>query len=342
MEWWTAPLHDSGIPLPHHSNTPLLRACRHGCLPCDGDAIRGRVARRQSSGAAGGGRGGTAASRTTGGTAQPVSRRQRNRAPERPRGARAGAGHAGAVRAACSRRKKLHAESGGAFDITVAPLVRCWGFMGGDGRMPGPEEVAEARARVGMGLVQLRPEDFTVRFAREGVMLDLGAIGKGYAVERAARSAARGGCHQRAAAWRHQHSAGDRTAAGRGVLEDRDRDALHLHRTRHQRCWPPCRSKTRPCPSLACWGNSFQVGGRTFGHIIDPRTGEPALGTVLAAVVLPSATETDALSTALLTLGSAGHERIASLRPGMRTVVVSECGGQLSVEAKGIEVRSGG
>ena len=86
----------------------------------------------------------------------------------------------------------------------------------------------------------------------------------------------------------------------------------------------------------AVWGNSFQVAGRTYGHIIDPRTGEPAIGTVLAAVVLPSATETDALSTALLTLGAAGHDAIASLRPSMRTLVVSESGGKLSVEAKGI------
>src|SRR5208282_81828 len=57
--------------------------------------------------------------------------------------------------------QKLHDESGGAFDITIAPLVRCWGFMGGDGRMPRPEEVAEARVKVGMGLVHLGPEDFT-------------------------------------------------------------------------------------------------------------------------------------------------------------------------------------
>ena len=90
------------------------------------------------------------------------------------------------------------------------------------------------------------------------------------------------------------------------------------------------------------WGNSFQMAGRTFGHIIDPRTGEPAEGTVLAAVVLPSATETDALSTALLTVGVAGHDAIAKLRPGMRTLVVSESGGQLRVEAKGIKVRPAG
>jgi thiamine biosynthesis lipoprotein len=86
--------------------------------------------------------------------------------------------------------------------------------------------------------------------------------------------------------------------------------------------------------------HSFHAEGRTFGHVIDPRTGEPAIGTVLAAVVLPSATETDALSTALLTLGSAGHEHVAGLRPGIRTLVVSESGGHLSVKAKGITVRS--
>src|SRR5882762_4798091 len=79
--------------------------------------------------------------------------------------------------------KQLHAETSGAFDITIAPLVRCWGFMGGSGKMPAAEEIAEARARVGMAHVLLDANNRTVRFAREGVMLDLGAIGKGYAVE---------------------------------------------------------------------------------------------------------------------------------------------------------------
>jgi thiamine biosynthesis lipoprotein len=85
--------------------------------------------------------------------------------------------------------------------------------------------------------------------------------------------------------------------------------------------------------------HSFRAGGKTFSHVIDPRTGQPALGTVLAAVVLPSATETDALSTALLTVGREGHERIANLRPGMKTLVVSESDGKTNVEARGIELR---
>ncbi len=82
--------------------------------------------------------------------------------------------------------KNLHEETGGAFDITIAPLVRCWGFMGGSGHLPGPTELSEARSKVGMQHVQLDEADFTVRFERPGIMLDLGAIGKGYAIESAA------------------------------------------------------------------------------------------------------------------------------------------------------------
>jgi len=90
------------------------------------------------------------------------------------------------VFALLQRAQQLHKETGGAFDITIGPLVRCWGFMGSSGRMPTAQEIAEARALVGMDLVHLEPQGFSVQFAREGVMLDLGAIGKGYAIECAA------------------------------------------------------------------------------------------------------------------------------------------------------------
>jgi FAD:protein FMN transferase len=242
------------------------------------------------------------------------------------------------VFALLQQAQKLSEQTGGAFDITVAPLVRCWGFMGGEGRMPRPEEVAEARARVGMPLVHLNPEDYTVRFAREGVMLDLGAIGKGYAVERAAEVLREAGV----------------TSA---LLHGGTSSVQAIGQPPGEECWKialetPALAADSPATLLATvplkdeamsvsgvQEHSFQNGGRTFGHVIDPRTGEPALGTLLAAVVLPSATETDALSTALLILGSAGHEQTASLRPGMKTLVVSESGGRLSVEAKGMKVR---
>jgi thiamine biosynthesis lipoprotein len=237
--------------------------------------------------------------------------------------------------------QKLWEESSGAFDITVAPLVRCWGYMGGDGRLPRPEEVAEARAKVGMGLVRLNPADYTVQFAREGVMLNLGAIGKGYAVERAVEVLREAGV---TSALIH---GGTSTVQALGPPPGEEFWKIAIETPSPVPNTPPTLLATVPLKEeamsvSAVWGNSFQVKGRTYGHIIDPRTGEPAIGTVLAAVVLPSATETDALSTALLTLGAAGHNAIARLRPGMRTLVVSESGGRLQVEAKGITVRTAG
>ena len=86
-------------------------------------------------------------------------------------------------------------------------------------------------------------------------------------------------------------------------------------------------------------GKSFQAGGKTYGHVLDPRTGESAEGALLAAVALPSATETDALSTALLTAGLAGHDTIANLRTGMRTLVVArtDAAGQLRLKSRGMD-----
>src|SRR3954452_22414625 len=60
--------------------------------------------------------------------------------------------------------KSLSEETGGAFDITIAPLMRCWGLMGDKGKVPTAEELQKARATVGMQHVHLNPADFTIHF----------------------------------------------------------------------------------------------------------------------------------------------------------------------------------
>src|SRR5205807_1206651 len=84
------------------------------------------------------------------------------------------------------RAKDLHAQTDGAFDIAIGQLVKCWGFMAGTGHMPGSPELDEARNCSRLHLVELDSSQLTVRFSRPGVLLDLGAIGKGYAIEQAA------------------------------------------------------------------------------------------------------------------------------------------------------------
>lgn len=75
-------------------------------------------------------------------------------------------------------------QTEGAFDITVGPLKRAWGFFRGDGRIPGEEELAAARRSVGYQHVRLDAANLTVQFGRKAMEIDPGGIGKGHAVDR--------------------------------------------------------------------------------------------------------------------------------------------------------------
>jgi thiamine biosynthesis lipoprotein len=88
-----------------------------------------------------------------------------------------------------ARCRELHADTGGAFDITSTPLSRCWGFLMRQGRLPSDADIAAARACVGMDAVHLsdvaaaESRERTVRFTRPSIELNLGSIGKGHAVQ---------------------------------------------------------------------------------------------------------------------------------------------------------------
>ena len=233
--------------------------------------------------------------------------------------------------------RKLSEETGGAFDITIAPLVCCWGFMEGQGRLPTAQEIAAARDRVGMNKVELDPVNRTVRFSCDGVMLDLGAIGKGYAVERAGSilreagvtSALIHGGTSTVCAIGHPPDADDWRIAldvpAECELLSLARSAVSVPRqpadpTLGAPITIPLRNASLSVSAAS--GRYFKFAGKLYSHVIDPRTGLPTETALLAAIVQPSATETDALSTALLTLGLAGQDQITSLRAGMKSLVV--------------------
>jgi FAD:protein FMN transferase len=217
------------------------------------------------------------------------------------------------------RAAALSQATDGAFDITAGPLVRCWGFLAKQGRVPAPEEIETALNRVGMRHVDLDEEAQTVRFRQPGIELHLGAIGKGYAVERAARllrdrevrgALVHGGNSSIAAVgmgpgeqpWhvglRHPEIADERLAAI--ALED-------------------CALSTS-----GSTGDYFEAGGRRYSHLIDPRTGWPAEGLLSVSVVAPSATDSDALSTAFFIMGAQAAEACCARQPGVAAIVVPE------------------
>jgi len=175
--------------------------------------------------------------------------------------------------------------SGGAFDPTVGPLMQAWGFRPGERR----PTVAEASAVVGMHLVHLDDRALTVRFERHGVSIDLGAIGKGWALDAAAEII-------RAHGRRALLHGGTSSVVAIGPAEGGEPFRIALPGDGAPTVL--LRDATLSVSERA--GRTAEVDGRRVGHVLDPRTGRPVDGATLAAVVCPSAALGDAWSTALL------------------------------------------
>jgi thiamine biosynthesis lipoprotein len=182
----------------------------------------------------------------------------------------------------------VHEASGGAFDATVAPLMKAWGFHGEGG------DVDTARASIGMDGVELDHEQRTIRFTRPGMKLDLGAIGKGHALDDAARIVRENGIER---ALLH---GGTSTAIAIGAPPGEQGWRIAL--ATHDRS-PVATLRDAALAVSAPTGRMIEVEGGRLGHVLDPRTGNPTNGASLTAVIAPSACMADAWSTALLVLG---------------------------------------
>ena len=207
-----------------------------------------------------------------------------------------------------------------------------------------------------MQLITLNEDDFTVRFHREGVMIDLGSIGKGYALERGAEiltdagvtsALLQGGTSSAYAIGKPPDAEAWNIAIERPNPNEPERPLIdsssYVERVAPDKLLAVVPLRNESLSVSAVWGKSFEADGKTYGHVIDPRIGRPVDGPLLAAVALTSATESDALSTALLTLDVAGIDQITNLRPGMRGLIVSRVEGSdsLDVRAKGIDIIPG-
>lgn len=202
-------------------------------------------------------------------------------------------------------------ESDGAFDITVGPLMKAWGFFRGGGRVPGDDELAAVRSRVGYEHVILDAARKTVRFDRPGVELDLGGIAKGYAVDKAVELLRR---RQVAAAL---VSAGGSTVYGLGappgkpawevaVQDPVDPDTTAL----------TVRLNDRALSVSGSYEKSFEKDGVRYSHIMDPRTGRPVQGVLSVAVLTGDGTAGDALDDVLFVLGVSRSRAYLKRLPG--------------------------
>jgi FAD:protein FMN transferase len=192
----------------------------------------------------------------------------------------------------------IHKETEGAFDISVGALIKAWGFYRRAGRVPSREELAALRERIGMQHLLLDAPTQTVSYQRQGLEINLGSIGKGYALDRAANLLRDGvqnvlmhGGHSSVIAIGNE--APNKTGWTIGLLDPENaqcrRGLLTL--------------SNRAMATSAMTYQHFQHEGRKHGHLLDPRTLWPVEGMLSVTVTAPTAAEADALATAFFILG---------------------------------------
>ena len=180
-------------------------------------------------------------------------------------------------------------QSEGAFDITVGPLMKVWGFYKGSGHLPKPEEVKSAMANVGYQNILLDPATRTVRFARAGVEMDPGGIGKGLAVDRMVKVLREKGVEIGlvTAAGSSIYAMGAPPGEAGWTVSIRDpHDAT--------RTVQDIVLKDESLSTSGSYEKFFEVQGKVFAHIMDPRTGYPAPGMLSVSVIAPRTLDSEA------------------------------------------------
>ncbi len=227
---------------------------------------------------------------------------------------------------------ELTRETEGAFDIATGALTKLWGFYRRSAKAPTPEELAEVMTRVGMKHIVLDPRQQTARYLRPGLEINLGSIGKGYALDRAAAllriqwqevNAIVHGGHSSVYAlgspppspsptWGRAGWGGWRVGIRHPWDPERRLAIVHL--------------QNRALATSAATFQHLEYQGRKLGHILDPRTGWPAEGMASVSVVAPTAAEADALATAFFILGVEKAKTYCENHPDIGAVLLPSGG----------------
>jgi FAD:protein FMN transferase len=187
------------------------------------------------------------------------------------------------------------AKTNGYFDVTVGPLVELWRKALSQGHLPGSDAVARARRKVGFEKLKVYASGVG-ELVQPGMKIELGGIGKGHAVDRvAARFKAAGvssalinfggssifglGTPPKEKGWK----------IGIQGADGRLRSVVYL--------------RDIALSTSGSMGHSWTVGGKHYGHLIDPKNGMPMTASRMATVIAPSATAAEALTKPLVILG---------------------------------------
>jgi FAD:protein FMN transferase len=216
--------------------------------------------------------------------------------------------------------KKISEITGGAFDITVGPLVNAWGFgpIATSGSMPDANVVARLRAYVGWDKIVLDGDARTLTKVHPETVADLSAIAKGYAVDRVADELVAEGISTFLV-----EVGGELKARGAKHTDDPWRVAIEEPDTAARRVFRAVELEDAAIATSGDYRNFEERDGVMYSHIIDPRTGRPnPYRGLLVSVIDRSAAVADAWATALVVLGTEDGQELAE-REGIAAFFVT-------------------
>ncbi|MWV44236.1 FAD:protein FMN transferase [Paenibacillus sp. HJL G12] len=213
------------------------------------------------------------------------------------------------------------AASGGLYDPTIGPLVSLWNIGNEGAHVPSKPELDEAISLIGYKDVLMNPQERSIKLTRPGMALDLGGIGKGYAADRVAD-------YLRA----QQVDSAIVNLGGSSIIAMGSKPGGHSWNIGLQ---DPDQSRgtslgnvqiiNKTIDSSGVYERFFVENGVKYHHILDPRTGYPShSGLKSVTIISDTATDADALSTAVFMMGLDGGLKYIEEQPGVEAFFITE------------------
>lgn len=207
----------------------------------------------------------------------------------------------------------------GAFDITYASMDKIWAFDGSMKQMPSSEEITSSVSKVGYQQIVLNEEDFTVYLPVKGMKIGFGAIGKGYAADKAKQllisNGTKGGIINASGDMNTWGSQANDKPWTVGIINPMNKEKVFA---------------TVPVKGAVVTSGNYEkqviFDGVRYSHIINPKTGYPATGLISVTVFTSQAELADALATAVFVMGAeVGLDRINQI-PDTECIIVTDKG----------------
>ena len=228
------------------------------------------------------------------------------------------------------RAQQISKLSSGAFDLTFAAIDKLWNFDGRESEMPNPDTLKASVFNIGYQLIELDEESLTVFLPKKGMKIGFGAIGKGYAADRAKQLLV-----ERGVLGGIINASGDMNTWG--TKPDGSSWTIGIvNPMNNKKVFSWFSLEHNAVVTSGDYEKFTQINGRRYSHIIDPRTGIPSQGIVSCTIFAGKAELADAIATAIFVMGVESGLFLIDQLPDIEAILIDESG--IIHRSKNIEI----